>query len=153
LTLALLKSAKGDSVARARAKAMLDAQERANADRDREQALTIVNRLRAHETARRPEALQSVKIGPDAYVAGVEAPADSDPDEVPVKFWRNVDLALDLLWKILSQPITEVTSKADRRLAAKAAAMTIKAALSTDKNVLKAPRAEFPFALKFPQNC
>jgi hypothetical protein len=100
-----------------------------------------VNRSRATATARRPEALQSV------------TPTDSEADTVPVKFWRNVDVALDLLGKILSHPITEVTSKADKRLAAKAAAITIKAAIATDKNVLKAPRAEFPFALKFPQNC
>jgi hypothetical protein len=153
LTLALLKSAKGDPVARAKAKAILDAHERAEANGDREQALAIVNRLRATATARRSEALQSVKIGSDVYAAGVEAPRESDADDVPVKFWRNVNLALDLLGKILSQPITEVTSKADRRLAAKAAAITMKAAIATDKNVLKAPRAEFPLALKFPQNC
>ena len=97
-----------------------------------------MNRSRATATARRPEALQSV------------TPTDSDADTVSDKFWRNVNLALEVLGKILSQPITEVTSKADRRLAAKAAAITIKAAIATDKNVLKAPRAEFPFALKFP---
>jgi hypothetical protein len=113
------------------------------------QALAIVNRLHA-ATARRSEALQSVKIGPDAYAVRVETPTDSDADDVPAKFRRNVNLALEVLGKILSQPITEVTSKADRRLAAKAAAITIKAAIATDKNVLKAPRAEFPFALKFP---
>jgi hypothetical protein len=150
LTLALLKSANGDPVARARAKATLDAQERADADRDREQALTIVNRLRATATARRSEALQSA--GPCAYPAWVETPTDSHADDVPAKFWRNVNVALDLLGKILSQPISAETSLADRRIAAKAAAITIKAAIATDKNVLKAPRAEFPFALKFPQN-
>jgi hypothetical protein len=153
-TLTLLKSVKGDQAARAKAKALLDVQERMEANGDREQALTIVNRLRAATVPRRLEAFpMPVNIDPCAYPARVEAPMDSDADDVPAKFWRNVNLALDLLGKILSQPITEVTSKADRRLAAKAAAITIKAAIATDKNVLRAPRAEFPFALKFPQNC
>jgi hypothetical protein len=39
LTLALLKSANGDPAARAKAKAMLDAQERAAMERDRQAAL------------------------------------------------------------------------------------------------------------------
>jgi hypothetical protein len=131
LTLTLLKSAKGDPVARARAKATLDAQERADADRDREQALAIVNRLRATATARRSEALPS--IGPSPCAARVETPPDSDADDVPAKFWRNVNLAFDLLGKILSQPIREGTSLADRRIAAKAAAITIKAAIQPTK--------------------
>jgi hypothetical protein len=59
-TFALLKSANGDPAARARAKAMLDAQEHATGERDREQALAIVNRMRAETTARRPDALQSL---------------------------------------------------------------------------------------------
>jgi hypothetical protein len=69
LTLALLKSAKGDPVARAEAKAMLDARERGAGERDRGQALAIVNRMRAEAAARRPDALQSAKIGPSAYAA------------------------------------------------------------------------------------
>ena len=88
LTLALLRSAKGEPHGRARAKAMLDAQERAAIERDREQALAVVNRLRTEATLRRPDALQSVKTGPNAYAARVEAP--SDP---AAKFWgRNVPL-------------------------------------------------------------
>ena len=40
----------------------------------------------------------------------------------------------------------------DKRLAVEAATATIKAAISADKNVLKAPRPAFPYSLKFPQN-
>jgi len=129
LTLALLKSAKGEPQGRARAKAMLDAQERAAIERDRERALAIVNGLRAEATLRRPDALQSVKTGPSAYAARVEAPADSDPT---AKFWRNVDLALEVLGKILGQGIPQGSDVRDMRLRIKAATATIKAAISTD---------------------
>jgi hypothetical protein len=57
LVLALVRSAKGVRVGEAKAKAMLDAHERAAIERGREQALAIVNRLRAEATARRPDAL------------------------------------------------------------------------------------------------
>ena len=40
----------------------------------------------------------------------------------------------------------------DKRLAVKAATATIKVAIATDKNMLKAPRPTFPYSLKFPQN-
>jgi hypothetical protein len=36
---------------------------------------------------RRPEALQAAKTGTDAYAVGVEAPADSDADPAPARFW------------------------------------------------------------------
>jgi hypothetical protein len=148
LTLALLKSANGNRVWEAKAKAMLDAKERAAAERDREQALAIVNRLRAEATARRPDALQSV--GPNAYVAGVKAPSDSDP---ATKFWgRNVPKALEVLGKILSPEVSQCRTTRDMRLIAEAASATIKAAISVDKNVLKAPRGEFLYPLKFPRN-
>jgi hypothetical protein len=148
LVLALLKSAKGDRVWEAKARAMLDAKERAAVERDREQALGIVNRLRAEATARRPDALQSVKIGPDAYAARVESPADP-----AATFWgRNVPLALEVLGKILSQEVSQCRTTRDMRLIADTATATIKAAISADKNVLKAPRGEFPYSLKFPQN-
>src|SRR5271165_4696064 len=51
LVLALLKSAKGDRVWEAKAKAMLDAHEQAEADRDRGQALSVVRDLRARAIA------------------------------------------------------------------------------------------------------
>ena len=47
LVLALLKSAKGDRVSEAKAKAMLNAHEQAEADRDRGQALALIRDLRA----------------------------------------------------------------------------------------------------------
>jgi hypothetical protein len=148
LTLALLKSAKGDPAARSRAKGMLDTQERAATDREREQALAIVNRLRVAVTARQPAAWQSVKIGPSAYAAPVEA--SEDP---AAKFWgQKVPKALDVLGKILSQEVSQCRTKRDMRLIAEAAKATIKAAISTDKNVLKAPRGEFPSAFKVSQN-
>jgi hypothetical protein len=64
-------------------------------------------------------------------------------------------------WRGQKKAILDAQERADAdrdreqalTIAAKAAAITIKAAISADKNVLKAPRAEFPFALKFPQNC
>ena len=51
LVLALLKSAKGDRVWEAKAKAMLDAHEQAEADRDRGRALSVVRDLRASAIA------------------------------------------------------------------------------------------------------
>jgi len=141
LTLALLRSANGDPAARAKAKAMLDAQESAAIQRDRERALAIVIDLRAK--ASWPDAFQSVKIDSSAYAAPVEARADSDPTAAPVKFRRNLVLALERLWEILSQPIGEGTGVRERRIVAKAAEATIKAMIATDKNVLKAERGGF----------
>jgi hypothetical protein len=135
LTLALLRSAKGDPAARARAKAMLDAQERAAIERDCERALAIVNGWRGDLALRHPDAFQSVKTGPNAYAARVEAPADP-----AAKFWgRNVPLALEVLREILGQGIPKDSDVRHMRLRVKAATVTIKAAVSTDKNMLKAP--------------
>jgi hypothetical protein len=65
----------------------------AGIERNREQALAIVNRLRAEATLRRQDASQSVKIGLSGYAALVEAPADP-----AAKFCgRNVPLALEVL--------------------------------------------------------
>jgi len=143
LTLALLRSGKGEPQgrAKAKAKAMLDAQESAAIQRDRERALAIVTDLRAK--ASWPDAFQSVKIDPSAHAARVEAPADSDPTAAPVKFRRNLVLALERLWEILSQPIGEGTGVRERRIVAKAAEATIKAMIATDKNALKAERGGF----------
>src|SRR5271166_3044553 len=113
LTLALLKSAKGDPAARAKAKAMLDAQEHAAMERKREQALAIVNRLRPEAALRRPDASQSV--GPSAYAAGVEAPADP-----AAMFWgQNVPRALEVLGKILGQGFPPGRNVRDMRLCMK----------------------------------
>jgi hypothetical protein len=137
LALALLKSAKGDPAATAKAKAVLGAQERVGVDRDREQALAIVNSLRVAVTVRQSEVLQSV--GPNAYGAGVEAPADP-----AAKFWgRNVPKALDVLGKILSQEVSQCRTTRDMRkmrVVNAAATTVIKAAIATDKNVLSSPR-------------
>ena len=40
----------------------------------------------------------------------------------------------------------------DKRLALEAATATIKAAIATDKKMLRAPRPASPYSLKFPQN-
>jgi hypothetical protein len=149
LTLALLRSAKDDPAARATAKARLDAQEHAASERHREQALAIVNRLRAEVTARRPDTLRAV--GPSASEWRGEAPANSDADDAPARFWRNVDLALDFLGKILRHEIPKDRKLQDMRLGMKVAAATIKAAISIDKNMLKAARDGFPHPLKIPQ--
>jgi hypothetical protein len=100
---------------------------------------------------RRPTALQSVKIGPDAYAVGVEVQTDSDADDAPAKFWRNVDSALDLLGKIMEGRIPPDRKLRDVRLGMRVAAATIKAAIATDKSMLKAARSELPFPLKFSQ--
>ena len=73
LVLALLKGAKGEPQDRARAKAMLDAQERAAIDRDRGRALSVVRDLRARAIAGWsgrapvPTPLPFAEVGPNAY--------------------------------------------------------------------------------------
>ena len=58
-----------------------------------------MNRWRAEATPRHSDALQSVKIDPNACAALVEAPADP-----AAKFWgRNVPLALEVLGEILGE--------------------------------------------------
>jgi hypothetical protein len=137
-TLTLLKSARGDPAARAKAKTMLDAQESAAIERDRARALAIVDGWRTELALRRPAALQSV--GPDTFAA----PADSDP---VAKFWRNVDVALDVLGQILGQGIQQGNVR-DMRLRLKVATATIKAALAVNKNMLKATRGGSPAPLE-----
>jgi hypothetical protein len=101
--------------------------------------------MRAEMAARWIDALQSV--GSNTYGAGVEAGADP-----AAKFWgRNVPLALEVLGKLLSREITPDRDPREVRLVMKAAAATIKAAILVNKNVLKAPSAELPHPLKFPQ--
>jgi hypothetical protein len=74
-------------------------------------------------------------------------------EDLAAKFWgRNVPKALEVLGEILRPENPQDRSLRDRRLSAKAATATIKAAIATDKNMLKAPRPAFPYALKFPQN-
>ena len=83
LTLALLKSAKGDRVWEAKAKAMLDANEQGEADRDIGQALSVVRDLRARAIAGwsggapLPPTLRFGEVGPNAY-----GPARYAPDEL-----------------------------------------------------------------------
>jgi hypothetical protein len=125
---------------------MLDAQERAAIERDCERALAIVNGWRADLALRRPDASQSVKIGPNAYAPRGEAPADP-----AAKFWgRNVPRALEVLGEILGQGIPPDSDVRHMQLRAKAAIATIKAAVSTDKNMLRAPpRAPLSINWKF----
>jgi len=54
------------------------------------------------------------------------------------KLKRNLDLALERHEEILSQPIAEETDVRNKRLVAEVATATVKAAISTDKNALKA---------------
>ncbi len=109
LTLALLKSAKGDPAVRARTKAMLDAHEQAEADRDRGQALSVVRDLRARAIAGWsggapvPTTLPFAEVGPNAYAPAPYAPTGSgdDPTTPAAKLRRNFFLALDLLEEIM----------------------------------------------------
>ena len=110
LTLALLKSAKGDRVSEAKAKAMLDAHEQAEADRDRGQALSIVRDLRARAIvgwsgrALVPTTLPFAEgARPNAYAPAPYAPTGSgdDPTTPAAKLQRNLFLALDLLEEIM----------------------------------------------------
>ena len=86
LVLALLKSAKGDRVSEAKAKAMLDAHEQAEADRDIGQALSVVRDLRARAIAGwsggalLPTTLPFAEIGPNANAPALYAPTGSEGD-------------------------------------------------------------------------
>ena len=156
LVLALLKSANGDRVWGARAKAMLDAHEQAQADRDIGQALSVVRDLRARAIAGwSGPASVSTRLPfaegarPNAYAPAPYAPTGSggDPTTPAAKLQRNLFVALDLLEEILRGE-TRGRSLRDRRLAVEAATATIKAFISANKNALKAPRSEFPYVLK-----
>jgi hypothetical protein len=155
LVLALLKSAKGDHVWEAKAKAMLEANEQAEADRDRGQALSVVHDLRARAIAGWsgrapvPTTHPFTEVGPDAYAPAPYAPTGSGDDPVTpaAKLQRNLLLALDRLEEILRGEALGQSVR-DKRLALEAATAIIKAAIATDKNELKAPRSEFPYVLK-----
>ena len=158
LVIVLLKSAKGDRVSEAKAKAMLDAHEQAEADRHIGQALSVVRDLRARAMAGWsggapvPATLPFVEVGPNAYAPAPYAPTGSgdDPTTPAAKLRRNLFVALDLLEKILRGE-TLGRSLRDRRLAVEAATATIKAAIATNKNMLKAPRPAFRYTFKFPR--
>jgi hypothetical protein len=153
LTLSLLKSAKGDRVWEAKAKGMLDAHEQAEADRDREQALSVVRDLRARETstwsgrALVPATHPFAEVGRNAYGPAPYVPTESGEDAATpaAKLRRNLFVALDLLEEILMGKALDHNVR-DKRLAIEAAAATIKAAIATDKNMLKAPRTAFPYS-------
>jgi hypothetical protein len=154
----LLKSAKGDRVSEAKAKAMLDAHEQAEADRDREQALSVVRDLRARAIAGwSGRALVQAthpfaEVGPNASTLAPYAPTGSggDPTTPAAKLQRNLFLALDLLEETMMGKALGGNLR-DKRLAVEAATATIKAAIATDKNMLK-PRREFPHQLRFSKN-
>jgi hypothetical protein len=159
LVLALLRSAKGDRVWEAKAKALLDAHEQAEADRHIGQALSVVRELRARAIAgwggapvpTTPAFAEGTR--PNAHDPAPYAPTGSggDPTTPAAKLQRNLFVALDCLEEILSGE-TRGRSLRDRRLALEAATATIKAAIATDKTMLKAPRPAFPYSLKFSQN-
>jgi len=149
LVLALLRSAKGDPAARAKAKAMLDAHEQAEADRDRRQALSVVRDLRARATsswsgrALVPTTLPFAEVGPNAYAPAPYAPADlpatgsgDDPTTPAAKLRRNLFQALDLLEEIMMGKALDRNMR-DKRLAVAAATATIKAFVSANKSALK----------------
>jgi len=105
LVLALLKSAKGDRVWEAKAKAMLDAHEQAEAERDRGHALSVVRDLRARAIAGWsghapvPTTLPFAEgARPNAYAPAPYAPTGSgdDPTTPAAQLRRNFFLALDL---------------------------------------------------------
>jgi hypothetical protein len=109
LVLALLKSAKGDRVWEAKAKAMLAAHEQAEADRDRAHALSLVRDMRARAIAAWsgpaavPTTLPFAEAGPNAHAPAPYAPTGSgdDPTTPAAKLRRNLFLALDVLEKIM----------------------------------------------------
>ena len=144
LVLALLKSAKGDRGWEAKAKAMLDAHEQAEADRDRGRALSVVRDLRARAIAGWsgrapvPTTLPFAEVGPNAYASAPYAPTGSgyDPTTPAAKLRRNLFKALDLLEEIMMGKVLDRNVR-DKRLAVEAATATIKAFVSANKNGLK----------------
>jgi hypothetical protein len=157
LVLALLRSAKGDDAWETKAKAMLDAHEQAEADRERGQALSVVRDLRARAIAAWsgrapvPTTFPFAEVGPNTYAPAPYAPIGSgdDPATPAAKLRRNLFLALDVLEKIMMGSAPDYNLR-DKRLAVEAATMTIKVAISADKNMLKAPpRAPWSINWKF----
>jgi hypothetical protein len=158
LVLALLRSAKGDSEWAAKAKAMLDAREQAEADRHIGQALSVVRDLRARAIAGWSGGAPVLTIPPlaegtrpNAYTPTPYAPIGSvdNPTTPAAKLRRNLFVALDLLEEIMMGKAQNRNLR-DKRLAFEAATAIIKAAISTDKNMLKAPpRAPLSINWKF----
>jgi hypothetical protein len=140
LVLALLRSAKGDRVWEAKAKAMLEAHEQAEADRDRERALWVIRDLRARATATWsgralvPTTLPFAEVSPNAYAPAPYARTGSGDDATTpaAKLQRNLFLALDLLEEIMMGKALDGSLR-DKRLAAEAATATIKAFISANK--------------------
>jgi hypothetical protein len=140
----LLKSTKGDRVWEAKAKAMLDAHEQAEADRDRRQVLSVVRDLRARAiagwSARAPvpTTLPFAEVGPNAYAPAPYAPTASKDDLTTpaAKLRRNFFLALDLLEELMMGKALDRNLR-DKRLAVEAAMATIKAFVSANKSALK----------------
>jgi hypothetical protein len=158
LVLALLRSAKGERVWEAKAKAMLAAHEQAEADRDCTHALSLVRDMRARAIAAwsSPAAVPTTLpfaegARPNAYAPAPYAPIGSgdDPATPAAKLRRNLFLALDVLEKIMMGRAPDCNVR-DKRLAVEAAKTTIKVAIATDKNMLKAPpRAPLSINWKF----
>jgi hypothetical protein len=173
LTLALIKSANGDPAARARAKAMLAAHEEAAAEKDRRQALTIVDGWRGRFAAYLPSSRPAAEPPPCAPLLSDDP--SHDPNPTVAAFWRNVDLALTRLGQVMGREAPQGSSRhaafwwsvdtaldihegvltgrlrsrdiPDLKLRLDAAKAMIKAALRVDKNMLKAPRSG-PFSAK-----
>jgi hypothetical protein len=140
LVLALLRSAKGDRMWEAKAKAMLDAHEHAEADRDRGQALSVVRNLRARAIAGWsgralvPTTLPFAEVSPNANAPAPYAPTGSgdDPMTPAAKLRRNLFLALDLLEEMMMGKALDRNVR-DKGLALEAATATIKAFISANK--------------------
>jgi hypothetical protein len=145
LVLALLRSAKGDRVWEAKAKAMLEAHEQAEADRDRERALWVIRDMRARATATWsgralvPTTLPFAEgARPNAYAPAPYARTGSGDDATTpaAKLRRNLFLALDVLEEMMMGKALDRNVR-DKRLAAEAATATIKAFISANKGALK----------------
>jgi hypothetical protein len=132
LTLALLRSAHGCLESNAKAKAMLDANEQAEADRDLGQALSVVRDLRASAIAGWsggapvPTTLRYAEVGPNGYAPAPYSPTGSggDPTTPADKLQRNLLLALDRLEEIMMGKALDRNVR-DKRLALEAATATI----------------------------
>ena len=160
LVLALLKSAKGDRVWEAKAKAMLDAHEQAEADRDRAQALWVVRDLRARAIAgwsgRAPVSTPlpfAEGTRQNTYTTAPDAPTGSgdDPTTPAAKLQRNLFLALDLLEEILRGE-TLGRSLRDRRLAARSRYRDNQGSDCDQQEHAESSAPGFSVHLKFPQN-
>jgi hypothetical protein len=118
LTLALLKSGKGDPEARERALSMLAAHEEAAAEKDRRQALSLVGEWRERFAVYSPSSRPAAEpVGPPPLLVPDDcAPLLSDdpshdPNPTVAAFWRNVDLALTRLGQIMGRPAPQGSSR------------------------------------------